>query len=611
MVVIAVDLRNHVGSGLQIGHQDFALLVSLENAQAHPVTPDFKGDVRQDLEAAAVEFLDAQAGLFLVRECYRGGLAADDAHRLNGVSGGNPALNTCGFPDFPTTRPQLGKLNCAAGAGLAGLGFPGGDVLDLNGNSGERFAGIAVLLHTEVAKRLIVERDLGNLPMDHLDVLGNIFGDQVPLGRVQLLHGVVAGQRNRHLYSTVCLGRERADSRAVRAGNLEYCALQRGPGPGFQLVDLDASSGGSGRRRGSARVARFTGGTGVIRSVVAADKRTFHGPNRVGIQHIVLDVAVLVGLERLCVVDFILNYFGPHVQLDGARLPRYTGGRIDDFALALVAAFYAEGIHRQFRDLLVVHVQDFRSAGCARCQGQRNAVIGPSAAGNGNYLLIVGLAVDCDRICAVLICGGGQLGAGDRGPGSSPCVNPLGCLQDPLRGFPVRSRQIGVDPQAADAPAAQEINPQRGFRGVVRFLRAVQLQGGQRLVGVSIANNAADLGVRHGVGGAVLDGCTLRHQGWNAVQPGVHTVGGNLLGPASLSRFKPVIGVMLFFDAAVHGQPVQRTALGIYVHLSHRLLQRGGGEYRGGQDAQQSNKRQEKRKDTFFQNKFLLIEFWA
>ena len=66
---------------------------------------------------------------------------------------------------------------------------------------------------------------------------------------------------------------------------------------------------------------------------------------------------------------------------------------------------------------------------------------------------------------------------------------------------------------------------------------------------------------------------------------------------------------MLFFDAAVHGQPVQRTALGIYVHLSHRLLQRGGGEYRGGQDAQQSNKRQEKRKDAFFQNKFLLKRF--
>ena len=102
---------------------DYALLVSLENAQAHPVTPDFKGDVRQDLKAAAVEFLDAQTGLFLVRECYRGGLAADDAYRLDGIGGGNPSLNASGFPDLPAAGLQLGKLNCAAGAGLAGLGL--------------------------------------------------------------------------------------------------------------------------------------------------------------------------------------------------------------------------------------------------------------------------------------------------------------------------------------------------------------------------------------------------------------------------------------------------------------------------------------------------------
>ena len=48
-------------------------------------------------------------------------------------------------------------------------------------------------------------------------------------------------------------------------------------------------------------------------------------------------------------------------------------------------------------------------------------------------------------------------------------------------------------------------------------------------MGVAVGDDAADLGVGDGVRGGVLDGCPLGHQSRDAVQSGIHTVGGDLL----------------------------------------------------------------------------------
>ena len=125
-----------------------------------------------------------------------------------------------------------------------------------------------------------------------------------------------------------------------------------------------------------------------------ADKGALHLQVGVGIQHVVLDIAVLVRLEGLGVVNLILNDHRIHIELDRAGLSRHAGGGIDNLALALVPVCKGKGAHGHTGNLLVVHIQNPGPGGRSVGQADLNVLNGPCVAGNCNDLLVIGLAVD-------------------------------------------------------------------------------------------------------------------------------------------------------------------------------------------------------------------------
>ena len=408
-----------------------------------------------------------------------------------------------------------------------------------------------------------------------------------------LRHGIISGDTQGDGNNAVGVGGI-ADRLAVGVQDLEHSPLQRGFGPGFQLGDFQLRDAGVGRIVRLIRLVRVSG--------ILADGAGLDGVAGVGVQKVVLDVAVLVLLQGLGVVDYVLVHHAAHVQCDGAGLALHAGGGVDHLA-GVVKTVVAVGVQDKRGYFLVVLIQNLGPGGSALPQGELYGLNGPGLASDGKFLLIVSLAVDGDRVRLVPVRRGGELGGVHLVPHHAPPVDVLGGLEDALRRLTVGPGQVGIDTQLVDGPVAQDMNPDSGLGGVVALVDRLEAQGFQGLVGVAVGNDAHQLVVGHGFLGAVLYGRSLGHLDRNTVQLGVHAVGGNLFDLPGLHGFILIISIVLLLDAAVHGQPIEGFVLGIHVHLSHGLLQSVGGKGGYGQDAQQGNESQEEGNHTFFQNK--------
>ena len=93
-------------------------------------------------------------------------------------------------------------------------------------------------------------------------------------------------------------------------------------------------------------------------------------------------------------------------------------------------------------------------------------------------------------------------------------------------------------------------------------------------MGIPVGTDAHDLGIGHGSVCAVLDGRAFRHQCWDAVEPRVGAVRGNLLGLPRLLGAKAIKCIMLHFYRTVDSQPVQIIISRVDIDFSHCFIQR-------------------------------------
>ena len=291
------------------------------------------------------------------------------------------------------------------------------------------------------------------------------------LRRGQFRHRVIAecGDGNRD--GSVSGRCKRAEHVTAGIDHLKDRASQRVVCPNLVLVDDKGSGAGFGclaRRRRR----RIMGRRRVILvSRIAADRAGRDRGLRVGVQHIVLEIPVLVSFQRLGVEDFIVLHVGAHHELAGSGFALNGALGINHLHLNRIAGVLCTVLSEQnLADFLPVHVGDlgpFRRAFIQRELHGRNR---PGFAFDGEHLLVDFFAVDRGGVGGRLVRRGGQLRADNRSPLHAAGVDVFRRGQDALRRLFIRTGQVRVDAHAADRPVAEQIAPQRHLRRVIRLI---------------------------------------------------------------------------------------------------------------------------------------------
>ena len=136
-----------------------------------------------------------------------------------------------------------------------------------------------------------------------------------------------------------------------------------------------------------------------------------HGDGRIGVAHIILELAVLVDLGAGGIEHRILIDISREGKLDAGGLARHRSGGVQHLEFAAVAIPGAGGGDR--RNILVVHVHDARSRGDGGGirEGHADGVIAhPCVRVNCKHLLLVLLSVYCNGISSVPVSRCGDAG---------------------------------------------------------------------------------------------------------------------------------------------------------------------------------------------------------
>ena len=138
-------------------------------------------------------------------------------------------------------------------------------------------------------------------------------------------------------------------------------------------------------------------------------------------------------------------------------------------------------------------------------------------------------------------------------PPDTALVDVLCRRQQFFAAFLLHTGQGWVDRQPVNAPAVDQIAPERYLRGVVRLILIVQLKFRQTTMGVAIGDDADDLRVVAGLVCNILDALTGTNGLGHTFDRRVDAVGGNLLDRAA-GRLKVEVSVGLGTDNAVHAE---------------------------------------------------------
>ena len=138
-------------------------------------------------------------------------------------------------------------------------------------------------------------------------------------------------------------------------------------------------------------------------------------------------------------------------------------------------------------------------------------------------------------------------------PPDTALVDVLCRRQQFFAAFLLHTGQGWVDLQPVNAPAVDEIAPERHLRGVVRLMLIVQLKFRQTAMRVAIGDDADDLRVVAGLVCNILDALTRTNGLGHTFDRRVDAVGGNFLDRAA-GRLEIEVGIGQGTDNAVHAE---------------------------------------------------------
>ena len=459
-IAAGIHLHGTVGAGGSIGQQNFTELVRAEFAERNAVLENFKGDIGHGNHVLAVILDDPQTGQFLVHERKGRGFAGGDGSRIGGVVL-QPAGGRGDLFDLVSTGLDVVKDGIARKIGFGGVGHAALDVLDLHHGTGQVRPGVGQLLDAKRTVRLVPAGQLRHLAILNLDVLCGRVAEQMILRGDALIHGVVARQRQRDGHGAVRAGGEGADGGSVGIDHLKNSAAERGIRTLFQLDELQTGVG------------RF----GLFPVAEIAVCGQAHGDGRIGVAHIVLELAVLVDLGAGGIKYRVFINIGGKRKLDAAGLARHRSGRVQHLEFTAVAIPGAGG--GDGGNILVVHIHNARSCGDGGGIGEGYAdgvIAHPCVRVNCKHLLLVLLSVHRDGIGGVPVRGSGNAGRVDLVPCRAAHIDVLGCGKDGLCPLKLFSCEIGIDLQVVDVPVGEQVAPQRHLGRIVGVVLVLQLQ---------------------------------------------------------------------------------------------------------------------------------------
>ena len=459
-IAAGVHLHGAVGAGGSVRQENFTKLVRLKFAERNAVTENLEGDIGHGNHVLAVIFDDPQTGQFLVYQRKNGGFAGGYGSRIGGVVL-QPAGGGGDFADFIRTGLDLIENGIARKIGFSGVGHAALNVLDLHHRSGQVCAGVGQLFNAERAVRLVPAGQLRHFAILHLDVLRGSIADKMVQWGHALIHGVVARQCQRDGHGAVRAGGEGADGGSVGIDHLKNSAAERGIRTLFQLDELQAG------------VRRF----GLFPIAEIAVRGQAHGDSRVGVAHIVLELAVLVDLGAGGIKYRVFINIGGKRKLDAAGLARHRSGRVQHLEFTAIAIPGAGG--GDGGNILVVHIHNARSCGDGGRIGEGYAdgvIAHPCVRVNCKHLLLVLLSVHRDGIGGVPVRGSGNAGRVDLVPCRAAHIDVLGCGKDGLCPLKLFSCEIGIDLQVVDVPVGEQVAPQRHLGRIVGVVLVLQLQ---------------------------------------------------------------------------------------------------------------------------------------
>ena len=588
-IAAGIHLHSAVGAGSSIGQEDFTKLVRAEFTERNTVSENFKGDIGHRHHVLAIILDDPQTGQLLVYQRKSGGFAGGHGSRIGGVVL-QPAGGRGDLLDLVSTGLDVVKDGIARKIGFGGVGHAALDVLDLHHGTGQVRPGVGQLFDAKRSVRLVPAGQLRHLAILHLDVLCGRITKQVIQRRYTLIHGVVARQRQGDGYGAVRAGGEGADGGSVGIDHLKNSAAERSICTLFQLDELQAG------------VRRF--GLFPIAEIAVCGQA--HGDGRIGVAHIVLELAVLVDLGAGGIKYRVFINIGGKRKLDAAGLARHRSDRVQHLEFTAVAIPGAGG--GDGGNILIVHIHDARSCGnrsrVRKCNTD-GIVAYPGIRVDRKHLLLVLLSVYCNSISGIPVSRGGNTGRVHLAPRRAAHIDVLGSGKDSPRPLKLRTGQVGIDLQVIDVPVGKQIAPQRHFSRIVGVIFVFQLQLRKATGGIPVGDDAHDLRVTAFFLGDVFDtlagGHGLRHT--RCIR--IDAVRGNLLRPA-VGIHMVEIGIDQLTDAAIDGEIGELLFSVVNIDFAQGFLLAAGGKSGGREHPQHHDHQQQHGDQSFFHRAFLL-----
>ena len=586
------NLFHQIGSRLEVGQTDLSHLVRGERADEDSIAGNFKGHIGQNFMGLLIILGDNKTRLCLIFQ-YEAGFCTGSHIDSIGLVVLDETAGCRHLAHLICTGFQLVEVHAAAEVGGAGLGDAAFDVLDLHSRTGERSAAVRVdLVHAQIAVGCIFKGDSRSISIVHGNGLGSFRAQQVPLGSRFLRNDILTGEGQRNNDLAAGIRDKAAEDRSIRCLYLESCTRKGRIRSGFYLFDDKGSFCGRFRLvRGIGR-----------RSGIAAEGGLPNFSGRVGVAHIALEGAILAGLRAQGIVDGVLIDIGVERHLHRAGLVAYAVLGVQHLELTGIAGTIGRG--PDLSDVVVVHVYD---AGALRHfigHGKSDVdviVANPCFRIRCEHLLQVFLAVYGDGIGRIFIGCHRDGRLRHTVPPGTAFVDVLCRRQQFFTAFLLHTGQGRIDRQPVNAPAVDEIAPERHLRGVVRLILIVQLKFRQTTMGVAIGDDADDLRVVAGFVGNILDTLAGTDRLRHALCCRVDAVGRDFLDRAA-GRLEIEVGIGLGTDNAVHAEIGHFIAAVGDIHLAQRTADgAAGGKSGDGEQPKRHHQHKEHRNQSFFQ----------
>ena len=586
------NLFHQIGSRLKVGQADLSHLIRGERADEDGITVNFKGHIGQNFMGLLIVLGDDKTRLCLIFQHKAGFRAGSHIHGV-GLVVLDIAAGGRHLTHLICTGLQLVEVHAAAEISFSGLRDDAFDVLDLHSRTGERSAAVRVdLVHAQIAVGRVFKGDSRGIAVVHGNGLGGFRAQQMPLGRCFLCNDILAGEGQRNNDLAAGIRNKTAQNSSVRSFYLKGRAGKGRIRSGFYLLDDKGSFCG-----------RFRFVWGIRRrGRIAAEGRLANFRRRIGVAHIALEGAILAGFRTQGIVDGVLIDIGVERHLHRAGLVGYAVFGVQNLELTGIASTIGRG--PDLGDVVVVHVYD---AGALRHfirHGETDVdviVANPCFRIRCEHLLHVFLAVYGDGIGRIFIGCHRDGRLRHTVPPDTAFVNVLCRRQQFFAAFLLYAGQGRVDRQPVNAPAVDEIAPERHLRGVVRLILIVQLKFRQTAMGVAIGDDADDLRVVAGLVCNIFDARAGTDRLRHTLCCRVDAVGRDFLDRAA-GRLEIEVGIGLGTDNAVHAEIGHFIAAVGDVHLAQRTADGAAGGKGGGREhPKRHHQHKEHRNQSFFQ----------